>query len=96
MKLVLMTLLLMIGFQSQAALHPYWDQTKKLEAVISSPELKDALEGQKIKSINSIGDQAFQISTESCQVTVQLEAHLPNGVGATKYTVQSISQPNCR
>ena len=78
-----------------AALPPYWDSVKRIEAVINSPVVAARLVGP-IVSIRVAQGLTYDIASVNCTARVTLKAHPPGRPGPTTYTVQSVSRVVCR
>jgi hypothetical protein len=94
MKIVLATLVSLLGLSANAAIPPYWDSVNQIEAVLKSSEVYGKLFGA-ITSVKSLGNYAYQVNTNFCQGTVTLEVHPPSAPGANSYTFKSISDVVC-
>ena len=80
---------------SVAALPPYWDSVRQIQAILDSEERGARVHGA-ITSIRSLRDLTFQVETRSCQATVVLEAIPPDGPGATSYVVETVMDVVCQ
>ena len=86
-------LLLATATPALAALSPFYDSGEKIETIISSPELGDALRQAPIRSIENTGTRAdgadaWLVRTQECDLTVYLVAVPPDGPGMTTYRLE--------
>ncbi|MCB9957640.1 MAG: hypothetical protein H6843_03405 [Rhodospirillaceae bacterium] len=77
-----------------AALPPYWDSVRQVEAILASQDLGAQVHGA-ITSIRALRDLTFEVETTACRATVVLEAIPPDGPGATSYTVETVMNVIC-
>jgi hypothetical protein len=83
-------LLIVAATPAEAALSPFYDSGEKIDTIISSPELGDALHQAPIRSIENTGTRAdgtdeWLVRTQDCDLTVFLVAVPPDGPGMTTY-----------
>lgn len=86
-------LLLALATPAHAALSPFYDSGEKIDTIISSPELADALRQAPIRSIENTGTRAdgadeWLVRTQDCDLTVYLVAIPPDGPGMTTYRLE--------
>jgi hypothetical protein len=56
-----------------AALPPYWQSAREIQAILDDARVHDALKYQEpILSIETTGDDVYVLSTERCRVTITI------------------------
>lgn len=98
MKYLLFVPLAIAAQSAFASLSPYWDSALKIQTIINSEDVSEAVLGKPITSISAKEALAYLVETESCQITVRLEAHMPKQghVGPTTYEVDGIEKSDCK
>lgn len=58
---------------AQAALPPYWQSAREIEAIVNDARVHDALKYEEpILSVTTSGDDAYELRTARCRVTVTI------------------------
>ena len=58
---------------ASAALPPYWQSAREIQAILDDPRVHDALEYQEpILSISTTGDDIYVLTTARCRVTITI------------------------
>lgn len=72
--LVLATGWLMLGpGAAEAALSPYWQSVKEIEAIVGDQRVNDALKYEEaILSISTTGNDVYEVRTERCVLRVTI------------------------
>lgn len=84
------------GSPALAALSPFYDSAEKIETILKSGEVADALHQAPIRSVENTGTRKdgadeWLVRTQDCDLTVWLVALPPKGVGMTTYSVDGVS-----
>ena len=92
-------LLLSLGFVAVssslvAALPPYWDSVRQIEAVLGSRLVAGKIHGA-IKAVVKAQGLTYVVRTDRCVAKVALEAHAPQGMGPTTYSVETVLESAC-
>ena len=79
-----------------AALSPFYDSGEKIDTILSSPEVADALGQAPIRSVENTGTRKdgadeWLVRTQECDLKVWLVAEPPEGVGMTTYQIAGTS-----
>jgi len=79
-----------------AALSPFYDAVEKIDTILNSGEVADALRQAAIRSVENTGTRKdgadeWLVRTQECDLTVWLVAVPPEGVGMTTYKIDGIS-----
>jgi hypothetical protein len=79
-----------------AALSPFYDSGEKIDTILKSNEVADALRQAPIRSVENTGTRKdgadeWLVRTQECDLKVWLVAVPPKGVGMTTYRVDGIS-----
>lgn len=85
--------LALFASSAQAALPPYWDSVKRIEAVLNS-DFASYLHGA-VMSVNDLGNLRYQVVTSSCAAYFTLRVVPSNKIGPTKYEVASLDETTC-
>lgn len=80
---------------SQAAVSGFYDSAARIEAILASTEVADALRQAPIRSVEEDemakgGDSVWVVRSQDCDLQVTLRATPPAGVGKTKWVVESV------
>jgi hypothetical protein len=94
MRYLLLALTLFASTQAFAALPPYGDSVRKIEAAMNSELVSSQLFGP-FTTIRAVDALTYQISTAACATTVMLEAHPPGRPGPTMYSVKAVGKVVC-
>ncbi|MGZ3693008.1 MAG: hypothetical protein ACXWQO_02155 [Bdellovibrionota bacterium] len=92
MKTLLLAAFL-LSTQAHAALPPYWDSVRRIDAVMNSA-VSAKLSGA-ITQVKSLGNLKFEVDTDFCDAKVTLKAIPPGRPGPTSYELQSIDSVVC-
>ena len=58
---------------AEAALPPYWQSAREIEAILADPAVHDALKYEEpILSISTTGDDVYTLKTERCSLTITI------------------------
>jgi len=58
---------------ASAALPPYWQSAREIEAIVNDQRVHDALKYEEpIQSISTTGNDIYQLETERCSLTVTI------------------------
>ncbi|MCB5410242.1 hypothetical protein [Pseudogemmobacter faecipullorum] len=79
-----------------AALSGFYDSGEQIAALLASAEAGEALSqlpvrGLQFREVTEDGHPVWGISTDSCELSVELLPQLPEAVGKTTYKVHHIS-----
>ncbi|MBZ0127685.1 MAG: hypothetical protein K8F59_01085 [Rhodobacteraceae bacterium] len=59
--------------QAEAALPPYWQSAREIEAIVGDPQVHDALKYEEpILSIGTTGDDVYTLKTPRCMLTITI------------------------
>lgn len=77
----------------QAALSGYYDSAEKIDAILKSPDVADAVRQAPIGAISNTGTDKdgadlWQVRVQDCDLTVRVIAIPPKGVGKTTYKTE--------
>ncbi len=65
--------LLFAASQARAALPPYWQSAREIEAILDDQQVHDAFKYEEpILSISTTGNDAYEIRTPRCVLTVTI------------------------
>jgi hypothetical protein len=83
-----------------AALPPYWQRLRELEAILRSMDVADRLQESPIVSVTVTGIDVYEVRTESCTLIVNIvDRPLAPGeepmVGPRQFQLE-IGEPECR
>jgi hypothetical protein len=96
MKFALLIAGLAVSTNALASLPPYYDSVRRIEAVLSAEELPKKFGMGPVESILALDGLAYRVTSGSCEIQVQLEAHAPNHPAPTTYTVKSVDSSRCQ
>ena len=86
---------------ARAALPPYWQSAREIEAIVNDPRVHDALKYEEpILSISTTGDDVYVLMTERCTLTVTIidtppEPGAPMMVGPRQFGIE-VGEAICR
>lgn len=93
-------LLLTAAIAAQAALPPYWQRLREIQAILDSNELSDKLRGNPIERIERHGDDLYRIEAGPCTLDIRI---VDDPAGSTQPAMPGprrfhteISEPTCR
>lgn len=84
---------------ASAALPPYWQRQRELEAILQSMDVADKLREQPIVSIRLVEPDVYQVETEACYLMVNIVDKPPGPgeqqmVGPRLFELE-IGEPEC-
>lgn len=90
MRLLLALAVVLIATPAVAALSPFHDSAERIDTILGSPEVADALHQAPLRSIENTGTRAdgaseWTLRTQECDLVVYLIAIPPDGPGMTTY-----------
>ncbi len=76
-----------------AALSGFYDSAERINTILASPEVANALRQAPVGAISNTGTRKdgaseWQVRTQECDLTVYLVPILPEGTGKTTYRVE--------
>ncbi len=82
----------LLPLPASAALSPFYDSAEKIETILGSGAVADALHQAPLRSIENTGTRAdgadeWTVRTQECDLVVYLIAVPPDGPGMTTYTL---------
>jgi hypothetical protein len=83
------------SFSASAALSPYYDSVKKIDAVLSSIEVVTAVQAAPVSQVTLVNANTAYVVAGRCQVSVLFEAILPQQPGPTTYVVTQVQRAVC-
>jgi hypothetical protein len=91
--------LLLAASPALAMLSPFYDSAAKIDAILQSGAVADALRQAPIGAVSNVGTDTdgadlWQVRVQECDLTVRVVGHPPKGVGMITYTVE-VTEP-CR
>lgn len=95
-RVAMLALPALLATPALAALSPFYDAAEKIETILHSSEVADALRQAPIRSVENTGTRKdgadeWLVKTQDCDLTLYLVAVPPEGVGMTTYKVTDIS-----
>ncbi len=93
MRHLLALALLLATTPTFAALSPFHDSAERIDTIMSSPEVADALGQAPVRSVENTGTRAdgaseWTVRTKECDLVVYLVAIPPDGPGMTTYRLE--------
>ena len=93
-------LLLTAAIAAQAALPPYWQRLREIQAILDSNDLSDKLRGNPIDRIDRSGADLYRIQAGSCTLDVRIvddpaPSSGPAMPGPRRFHIE-IGDPACR
>jgi len=90
MRLLLSFAACLVAAPAFAALSPFYDSAERIDTIMSSPEVADALGQAPVRSIENTGTRddgasEWTVRTQQCDLVVYLVAIPPDGPGMTTY-----------
>jgi hypothetical protein len=89
---VLACLAVLVPVPASAALSPFYDSAEKIETILGSSAVADALHQAPLRSVENTGTRKdgadeWTVRTQECDLVVYLIAVPSEGPGMTTYTV---------
>ncbi len=94
-----LTVFALSGTAASAALPPYWQRTRELQAILESGEIARKLNNRPIDTIERIGIDLYRVRADGCSLEIEIvtdpSGKPPGWVGPRPFHLK-IGEPVCQ